>query len=123
MTTPESPTEQEFAEGLKEAQVHSAGDQADRVQFAAGWMVGRRPLIARLDEVRKLHEPTLQNVEWFVDQTGKGEALCCPSCRPADPTPWHPGIGRAGLKPDGFVPTYVLSPCPTLDAMKETDHG
>lgn len=80
---------------------------------------------AVLATVRELHQPTLQNVEWFHDQTGQGEALCCPSCRPADPTDWHPAIGQAGIEPAGFVPSYVLSPCPTLaavDALEARPH-
>jgi hypothetical protein len=75
-----------------------------------------RPVV---EAVRKLHEPTLQSVEWFHDQTGKGEALCCPSCRPADPTDWSPPVGEAGVEPEGFVPSYVLSPCPTLAAVDQ----
>lgn len=70
-------------------------------------------------QIRELHAPTLESVEWFHDQTGKGKALVCPSCRPADPTEWNPPIGQAGIEPPGFVPSYVLSPCPTLVAVQE----
>lgn len=79
----------------------------------------RDAMRAVVEAVRKLHEPTLETVEWFHDQTGKGEALCCPSCRPDDPTEWHPPYGQAGIEPDGFVPGYVVSPCPTLAAIDQ----
>lgn len=69
--------------------------------------------------ILELHKPTLQNVEWWHDQTGEGKALCCPSCRPANPSEWYPAFGEAGVEPDGFVPSYVVSPCLTLAAMAE----
>jgi len=78
---------------------------------------------AVVEAVREFHKPTLQTVEWFHDQTGKGEALCCPSCRPEDPTDWHPPLGEAGIEPEGFVPGYVLSPCPTLAAVDALEAG
>ncbi len=76
---------------------------------------------AMMEKVRELHRPTLQVVEWFHDQTGKGEALCCPSCRPANPTEWHPEVGQAGIEPEGFVHSYVVSPCPTLAALDSVE--
>ena len=58
------------------------------------------------------HRPTVELVEWFDSPTGQAEV--CPSCHPAEPTEWNPPIGQAGVRPDGFVASYVLSPCPTL---------
>lgn len=68
-------------------------------------------------EIVELHQPTLSTVEWFDDATGTGHAPICPSCRPEDPTDWHPPIGMAGIRPEGFVPHYTLAPCPTLCAL------
>jgi hypothetical protein len=70
--------------------------------------------VAAKRAVVECHRPQLTIVEWPHDQTGKGEALTCPSCRPAEPTEWHPPQGQAGVLPDGFVASYVLAPCPTL---------
>ncbi|MEW1754160.1 DUF6221 family protein [Streptomyces angustmyceticus] len=67
----------------------------------------------------ELHRPTWETVEWPHDQNGKGEAMTCPSCRNADPTEWHPAPGQAGTLPEGFVPSYVLAPCPTLLGLAE----
>lgn len=63
------------------------------------------------------HRPTIATVEWFDDTTGTGAAHVCPSCRPEDPTDWNPPIGEAGVRPEGFVPSYTLAPCPTLRAL------
>lgn len=70
----------------------------------------------------ELHSSTgVSNVEWW-DAPGTGKALICPTCRPEDPTesPYD-----AGVKPDGFVPAYTLSPCDTLRTLGLTcfDHA
>lgn len=67
--------------------------------------------------VLDMHRPTVENVEWFDDATGTGTAPVCPSCRPKDQTDWNPPIGMAGVRPDGFIPSYTLAPCPTLSAL------
>lgn len=67
--------------------------------------------------ILEAHQPTVETVEWFDDVTGIGTAPVCPSCRPKDPTDWNPPIGMAGIRPDGFIPSYVLAPCPTLRAI------
>lgn len=64
----------------------------------------------------ELHAGTEEFVEWF-DAPEVGRAEVCPTCRPADPTEWHPPVGAAGVRPDGFVASYVLAPCPTLRAL------
>jgi hypothetical protein len=64
--------------------------------------------------IAEAHTPVEENVEWPHDATGRGTALVCPECHPAEPTDWHPAIGEAGTLPEGFVPSYVLAPCPTL---------
>jgi hypothetical protein len=63
------------------------------------------------------HRPAVEIVEWFDDATGTGTAPVCPSCRPKDPTDWNPPMGMAGVRPDGFVPSYTLAPCPTLRSL------
>ena len=63
-----------------------------------------------------LHAGQVENVEWF-DAPKVGKAEVCPSCRPAEPTIWNPPVGQAGIRPDDFVASYVLSPCPTLRAL------
>jgi hypothetical protein len=75
--------------------------------------------IRRIEATRKvltLHEGVVENVEWF-DAPGSGEAEVCPSCHPKDPTEWNPPAGQAGVRPPGFVASYVLAPCPTIRAL------
>jgi len=67
-------------------------------------------------QIVELHRPQVETVEWF-DAPGVGEAEVCPSCHPAEPTEWNPPVGQAGVRPDGFVASYVLAPCPTLRAL------
>jgi hypothetical protein len=67
-------------------------------------------------QIVDLHYPLIECVEWF-DAPGIGEAPVCPSCRPKDPSVWNPPMGQAGIRPEGFVPTYTLAPCPTLRAL------
>jgi hypothetical protein len=62
------------------------------------------------------HAGQVETVEWF-DAPGTGRAEVCPSCRPAEPTEWDPPLGQAGIRPEGFVSSYVLAPCPTLRAL------
>lgn len=80
---------------------------------------------ARTRQILELHRPVIENVEWFDCVDDSGTAAVCQSCRPKDPTEWHPRQGEAGVRPEGFVPSYVLSPCPTMRAMNSTDdpHG
>ena len=70
----------------------------------------------------ELHKPTEEIVEWF-DAPETGRAAVCPSCHPAEPTPWDPPVG-AGIRPAGFIAAYVLAPCPTLCllALPYADH-
>ena len=63
------------------------------------------------------HRPEVETVEWFDTVSDTGTAPVCPSCRPKEPIEWHPRPGEAGVRPEGFVPTYVLAPCPTLQAL------
>jgi hypothetical protein len=88
-----------------------------------------RSYIARHDPARVLaeckakrailaeHRPEVETVEWFDTVSDTGTAPVCPSCRPKEPIEWHPRPGEAGVRPEGFVPTYVLAPCPTLQAL------
>lgn len=83
-------------------------------------LAGRARVLAECAAKRAvidLHRPEIETVEWFDDATGTGTAPVCPSCRPKDPTDWNPPIGMAGIRPDGFIPSYTLSPCPTLCAL------
>lgn len=87
-------------------------------------------LKARLDEDERdalavllaLHQPELANVEWWHDQTGRGQGLVCPSCHPEESITWDLPVGGAGVKPDGWVESYVLAPCPTLRALVSIWH-
>jgi len=73
-----------------------------------------RPVI---EAVRELHKPALTTVEWWHDQTGDGHGYTCPTCRPEEPHTWSLPIGAAGVKPEGWVESYILAPCPTLAAV------
>lgn len=74
----------------------------------------QRPVI---EAIRELHKPTLTTVEWWHDQTGDGHGYTCPTCRPEEPHSWDLPMGAAGVKPEGWVESYILSPCPTLAAL------
>jgi hypothetical protein len=71
---------------------------------------------AALRAVVELHAPQVETVEWF-DAPKIGRAEVCPSCHPAEPTEWNPPVGQAGIRPEGFIASYVLAPCPTLRAL------
>lgn len=80
--------------------------------------------IAAKHQILKLHLPVVENVEWFDCPNNSGRAAVCTSCRPADPTTnWHPLPGEAGIRPEGFVPSYVLAPCPTLRLLASPYRG
>lgn len=70
-----------------------------------------------------LHAGQDSIVEWF-DAPDTGHSDVCPSCHPAEPTHWNPPIGKAGVRPQGFVASYVLAPCLTLRmlALPYADH-
>lgn len=114
-------TEDLWAQACGEHRVHDDHHVLEGLRHARQDIAALHDRLAAYERleaaIRELHKPTPQIVEWFHDQTGKGEALCCPSCRPENPTAWRPAIGEAGIEPEGFVPQYVLSPCPTLAAL------
>lgn len=101
--------------GKRSADQIWGGDQPRVGQYIVQWHPERvLAEVAAKRALLELHAPTLENVEWWHDQTGKGKALVCPSCHPAHPSEWYPAFGEAGEPPEGFVPSYVLAPCPTL---------
>lgn len=74
--------------------------------------------VAAKRQILAEHRPVQVNVEWWHDQNGSGRGWVCPSCRPEEPTTgWFPAEGEAGVKPDGYVESYILAPCPTLRAL------
>lgn len=104
---------------------HRADQQPESMNFEVTFQLGDEPgeyagsLQKAITQAAERAVTTLQTVEWFHDQNGKGEALCCPSCHPSHPHDWHPPEGHAGVEPVGFVPHYVLSPCPTFAAIEK----
>lgn len=77
-------------------------------------------VLPQIDGAREIlgeHEPRWENVEWPHAADGSGKNWVCSNCRPAEPTEWHPAAGEAGVLSEGFVPSYVLAPCPTLRAL------
>lgn len=110
----------------------AVGDEDDWREYVADAGMYHRPasgfaasvgtparILAECDAKRRileLHRGQVEQVEWF-DAPESGEAAVCPSCHNAEPTEWHPPVGQAGVRPDGFVASYVLAPCPTLRAL------
>lgn len=84
----------------------SMPDWLDRIYLLAD-IAAKRRILAE-------HAPVLCTVEWDHDQTGKGEALCCPRCQNAEHSDWNPPVGQVLGLPDDFVTWYVLAPCKTL---------
>lgn len=109
-----------------EAVVNELEDHYDsatgiEVQTASGYPCERYLTIEKARVLRDiaakraiigLHRPELTTVEWW-DAPDTGEALTCPTCA-AVPNEWDLPVGAAGVKPDGWVSGYVLTPCPTL---------
>lgn len=92
-------------------------DRKKDAAHAANWSPAR--VLAECEAKRcivELHAGQVEHVEWF-DAPGAGRASVCPSCRPAERTEWHPEVGHAGVRPEGFVASYVMAPCPTLRAL------
>lgn len=109
--------EARIAEDEAECQPMAALEDDDRGGWAIAYAERVLAECAAKRAVLVLHQPTVETVEWFDDATGTGKASVCPQCRPKDPTDWNPPIGMAGIRPEGFVPSYTLAPCPTLCAL------
>lgn len=56
------------------------------------------------------HRPKWETVQWW-DAPTVGEADVCATCGNREPVEWELGYGNYGVKPEGWVDSYVLWPC------------